>query len=126
MCAPWVTRHTSTRQSNSSQTRCGMSAVMVCSACVIRSRSSLRDMGNGGTLCYSCVVRLFYPCMKLTPHCNYRPVHLKTEHTESLLLLRRHVGNWPRGPAVSMRSEPVVAHAKLGQLQLLTMYVMLV
>jgi hypothetical protein len=32
-----------------SQTRCSMSAVMVCSACVIRSQSSLRDMGDGGT-----------------------------------------------------------------------------
>ena len=34
-------------------------------------------------------------CTKLTPHCNHRPGHLKTEHTESLLLLRCHVGNWP-------------------------------
>jgi len=25
-------------------------------------------------------------------------LHLKTEHTESLFLLRRHLGNWPRGP----------------------------
>jgi hypothetical protein len=43
------------------------------------------------------------------------------EHTESLLLLRRHLGNllrrhlgnWFRGPAVSIRSEPLVAHEKL-------------
>ncbi len=27
----------------------GLAAVIVCSACVIRSRSSLRDIGNGGT-----------------------------------------------------------------------------
>ena len=36
-----------------------------------------------------------------TLHCNHRPGHLKTEHTESLFLLQRHLGNWPRGPAVS-------------------------
>ena len=42
------------------------------------------------------------PCMcifsklytKLTLHCNHRSGHLKTEHTESLFLLRRHLGNW--------------------------------
>ena len=33
--------------------------------------------------------------------CNHRSGHLKTEHTESLFLLRRHLGNWPRSPAVS-------------------------
>ena len=37
-----------------------------------------------------------------------------------LLLLRRHFGKWPRGPAVSMRSELLVAHEKLGQLPVLT------
>ena len=63
------------------------------------------------------------PCTKLTVHCNHRSGHLKTEHTESLFLLRRHLGNWPRGPAVSMRSELLVAHEKLGQLPLLTVYV---
>ena len=63
------------------------------------------------------------PCTKLTLHCNHRSGHLKTEHTESLFLLRRHVGNRPRGPAVSMRSELLVAHEKLGQLLLLTVYV---
>jgi len=63
------------------------------------------------------------PCTKLTQHCNHRTGHLKTEHTESLFLLRRHLGNWPRGPAVSMRSEMLVAHEKLGQLPLLTVYV---
>ena len=35
------------------------------------------------------------PCTKLTLHCNHRSGHLKTEHTESLFLLRRHLGNWP-------------------------------
>ena len=63
------------------------------------------------------------PCTKLTLHCNHRSGHLKTEHTESLFLLRRHLGNWPRGPAVSIRSELLAAHEKLGQLLLLTVYV---
>ena len=63
------------------------------------------------------------PCTKLTLHCNHGSGHLKTELTESLFLLRRHLGNWPRGPAVSMRSELLVAHEKLGQLPLLTVYV---
>jgi len=40
-----------------------------------------------------------------------------------LLFLRRHLGNWPHGPAVSMRSELLVAHEKFGQLLLLTVYV---
>ena len=34
------------------------------------------------------------------------------------------LGNWPRGPALSMRSELLVAHEKLGQLPLLTVYVL--
>ena len=64
------------------------------------------------------------PCTKLTLHCNQRSGHLKTEHTESLFLLRRCLGNWPRDPALSMRSELLVAHEKLGQLLLLlTVYV---
>ena len=63
------------------------------------------------------------PCTKLTLYCNHRSGHLKTEHTESLFLLRRHLGNWPRGPTLSMRSELLVAHEKLGQLPLLTVYV---
>ena len=63
------------------------------------------------------------PYTKLTLHCNHRSRHLKTEHTESLSLLRRHLGNWPHGPVVSMRSELLVAHEKLGQLPLLTVYV---
>ena len=37
-------------------------------------------------------------CTNLTLHCNHRSGHLKTEHIESLFLLRRHLGNWPRGP----------------------------
>ena len=59
-----------------------------------------------------------------TLHCNHRSGHLKTEHTESLFLLRRHLGNLPRSPAVSMKSELLVAHEKLGQLPLLTVYVL--
>ena len=71
----------------------------------------------------SCRCVFSKPCTKLTLHCNHRSVHLKTEHTESLFLLRRHLWNWPRGSAVSMRSELLVAHEKLGQLLLLTVYV---
>jgi hypothetical protein len=62
--------------------------------------------------------------MKLTLHCNHGSGHLKTEHTESLFLPRRHLGTWPRGPAVSMRSELLVAHEKLGQVPLLTVYIL--
>jgi hypothetical protein len=64
----------------------------------------------------------FKPCTKLTLHCNRRSGHLKTEHTESLLQLRRHLGNWSRGPAVSMRSEQLVAHEELEQFPLLSVY----
>jgi hypothetical protein len=66
---------------------------------------------------------IFKPCTKLTLHCNHRSGHLKTEHTESLLLLRRQLGNWSRGPLVSMRSEMLVAYEKLGKFLLLTVYV---
>jgi hypothetical protein len=52
----------------------------------------------------------FKPYMKLTLHCNHRSGHLKTEHLQSLLLLRRHLGNWSYGPAVSMRSKLLVVH----------------
>ena len=38
------------------------------------------------------------PCTTLTLHCNNRSGHLKTEHTESLFLLLRHLGNWPPRP----------------------------
>jgi hypothetical protein len=37
---------------------------------------------------------------KVTFHCNHRSRHLKTEHTESLLLLRHRLGNWSRSPVV--------------------------
>ena len=50
-------------------------------------------------------------------------LNLKTEHTENLFLLQRHLEYWHRRPAVSMRSELLVEHEKLGQLPLLTMYV---
>jgi hypothetical protein len=52
----------------------------------------------------------FKPCTKLKLHHNHRSGHLETMYTESLLLLRRHLGNWSRGPAVSIRSELTVAH----------------
>jgi hypothetical protein len=38
----------------------------------------------------------------------------------------RHVGTGPGAPAVSLRSDLLVAHEKLGQLPLLTVYVVLV
>jgi hypothetical protein len=66
---------------------------------------------------------LWLQCTKLTLHCNHRCGHLKTGHTESLFLLQRHIGNWLRGPAVSMRSELFVAPEKLGQMPPLTVYV---
>jgi hypothetical protein len=65
----------------------------------------------------------FKPCTKLKRHCNPISGHCITENTESLLLLRRHLKNWPRGPAVSMRRELFVAHERLGQFPLLTVYV---
>jgi len=34
-------------------------------------------------------------CTKLTLHCNHRSGHLKMEYTESLFLLRHHLGKWP-------------------------------
>jgi hypothetical protein len=49
--------------------------------------------------------------------------HLKTEHTESLFLLRRYLGYWPRDPAVSMKTKLLVALEKLRQLPLFTVYV---
>jgi len=107
----------------------------VCFSCLLRGRgASFQDgvAAGKGFLCAqngaqrkpfpaNCIFSK--PCTKLTLHCNHRSGHLKTEHTESLFWLRRHLGNWPRGPAVSMRSELLVAHEKLGQLLLLTVYV---
>jgi hypothetical protein len=46
------------------------------------------------------------------------------EHTESLFLLQRHLGNGLRGSVVSMRSELLVAHVKRDQLPLLTVYIL--
>ena len=48
------------------------------------------------------------PCTKLTLNSHHWSGHLKTEHTESLFLLRRYLGNWPRSPTVSMRNEMLV------------------
>jgi hypothetical protein len=73
-----------------------------------------------------CVASFFKPCTKLTLHCNHRSGHNKTGHTGSLLLLRRHLGNWSRDPAVSMRSELLVARKKLRHFSLLTVYVVTV
>jgi len=48
------------------------------------------------------------------------PANVVAKGEESLFLLRRHLGIWPRGPAVSMRSELLVADEKLGEFLLLT------
>jgi hypothetical protein len=60
--------------------------------------TSIQSPQTVGTtwLHYSCVVYFFKPCTKLTLHCNNRSGHLKMEHTKSLILLRHHLGNWPR------------------------------
>jgi hypothetical protein len=58
-------------------------------------------------------------CVFFTLHCNHGSEHLKTENTESLLLLRRHLGNWSHDPTLSKRDELLVAHEKLGQVLLL-------
>ena len=42
------------------------------------------------------MVRLFQTVHETHAALNHRSGHLKTEHTESLFLLRRHLGNWPR------------------------------
>jgi hypothetical protein len=65
----------------------------------------------------------FKPCMKLALRCNLKSEHLKTEHTENFLLLRRHLGNWSRGPAISVRRELLVVRKKLRQFPLLKVYV---
>ena len=42
--------------------------------------------------------------------CHHRSGHLKTENTESLFLLRRRLGNWPRSSAAST-SKPTAGSA---------------
>jgi hypothetical protein len=81
-------------------------------------------VSSGNCPSFSCATSSSKLCTKLTLQCNHRSEHLNTDHTENLFLLRRHLENWPRGPAVSMRSELLVAHEKLGQLSLLTVYVL--
>jgi hypothetical protein len=65
----------------------------------------------------------FKPCMKLRLNCNHRSGHLKTEHTGSLLLLQRHLGNRSCGSALSKTSELLAVYEKLGQFPLLTVYI---
>jgi hypothetical protein len=86
--------------------------------------SSQRPLPDNTHNRHPCATSSSKPCIKLTLHCNHRSGHLKTEHTGSLFLLRRHLGNWSRGPAVRMRSKLLVVHKKLGQLPLLTVYVL--
>jgi hypothetical protein len=54
----------------------------------------------------------FKPFTKLILRCNHRSGHNETEHTESLLLLRRHLGSWSHGPEVRIRSE-LLYHTKM-------------
>jgi len=92
-------------------------------SCLLRGRgASFQDGVAAGKvfLCAPFEVSRSERCTKLTLYCNHRSGHLKTEHTQSLFLMRRHLGNWSRGPAVSMRSKLLVAHEKLGQLLLMT------
>jgi hypothetical protein len=63
---------------------------------------------------------IFKPCTQMTLHCNNRFGHLKTKHTESLLLLWRQLGNWSHGPAVSMRCKLLISREKFGQFPLMT------
>ena len=70
-------------------------------ACLLRGRgvSFQRWRRSRKRLSVCSVLRcpdLWLQCTKLTPHCNHRSGHLKTEHTESVFLLRRHLRNWPR------------------------------
>ena len=64
-------------------------------------------------------------CPDLWLPCSVSFVHglEKTHHAWCVFSKPCHLGNWPRGPAVNMRSELLVAHEKLGQLPLLTVYV---
>jgi len=88
-----------------------------------RKRLSVCSVLRCPELWLQCSV-IFVHGLEKTQHASFlNRGHLKTEHTESLFLLRRHLGNWSRSPAVSMRSELLVAHEKLGQLPLLTVYV---
>jgi hypothetical protein len=52
------------------------------------------------------------PCTKLTLHCNHRSGHLKTEHTESLFLLRRHLGNRTGNCLIELAALPKAGMAK--------------
>jgi hypothetical protein len=63
---------------------------------------------------------LFKPCTKLTLQCNHRSGHLKTEYAESPSPAA--TPSW-KLVSVSMRMKLLVAHEKLGQFPLLTVYV---
>ena len=88
-----------------------------------RKRLSVCSVLKCPDLWLQCSVSFVHGLEK-TRHAMHVSGHFKTEHTESLFLLRCHLGNWPRSPALSMRSELLVAHEKLGQLPLLTVYVL--
>ena len=79
-------------------------------SCLLRGRGASFKMASQQEKAF-CVLRFEVSRSVITVqggfrarNCNHRSGHLKTEHTENLFLLRRHFGNWPRGPAISMRN----------------------
>jgi len=79
----------------------------VCFSCILRGRGASFQDGVAARKGFLCATfrkdapgrcGFSKPCTKLTLHCNHRSGHLKTEHTESLFLLRRHLGNWSAAP----------------------------
>ena len=71
-------------------------------SCLLRDRFP-RWRRSRKRLSVSSVLRcldLWLQCTALHAALHHRSGHLKTEHTESLFLLRRHLVNWPRIPAV--------------------------
>ena len=66
------------------------------SRCVITVQRVFRARFRKDAPCARCVFSK--PCTKHTLRCNHTSGHLKTEHTESLFLLRRHLENGPAAP----------------------------
>jgi hypothetical protein len=70
-----------------------------------------------------CVLRFEVSRSVITVQLEFRAQFRTAGSAKRHFLLRRHLGNWPSGPAVSMRNELLVAHEKLGQLPLLSVHV---
>jgi len=88
--------------------------------CIYHLTGAQRTLSAAETIQVSHALITVLRCVHPGSHHTHTHTHT---HKESLFLLRRHLGNWPRGPAVSMRSELLVEHEKLGQFLLLTVYV---